>query len=317
MSLHISATTALDRLPVAVSGRPPRSIACRSRIRVLRATGEPAISPTLRSLAIRIAVRAADGSRRSARRLSNVSNVQAGSTPSSQPRICGFCKKSSAPMAQPATPIRRETGEQGRSHSTNFDHRRRPEALRTAMATAFFCPTSTTSRLPLVTPVLEKIPLQHGVMLGEHRDYHGGIFRSLALVNGRRVGRHQHVQLTESISEGPAIEAHSDLACVGFNIADVADIAVVDVLFVIVFDLHHFVAGGKGPAEPPDLEIAGRIERCLQLDVQRPPPTPPRFIGHSTWMSRIGSRPNRLGIRVFTSSMIRPTAVAGSSACTK
>src|SRR6516162_1570198 len=47
MSLHISATTALDRLPVAVSGRPPRSIACRSRIRVLRATGEPAISPTL------------------------------------------------------------------------------------------------------------------------------------------------------------------------------------------------------------------------------------------------------------------------------
>jgi hypothetical protein len=56
-------------------------------------------------------------------------------------------------MVQPATPIRRETGEPMRSHSANFDHRRRPEALRTAMATAFFCPTSTTSRLPLVTPV--------------------------------------------------------------------------------------------------------------------------------------------------------------------
>jgi hypothetical protein len=40
-----------------------------------------------------------------------------------------------------------------RSHSVSFDHRRRPEALRTAMATAFFCPTSTTRRLPLVTPV--------------------------------------------------------------------------------------------------------------------------------------------------------------------
>jgi hypothetical protein len=53
-------------------------------------------------------------------------------------------------MAQPAAPIRRETGDQGRSHSANFDHRRRPEALRTAMATAFFCPTNTTSRLPLV-----------------------------------------------------------------------------------------------------------------------------------------------------------------------
>ena len=39
------------------------------------------------------------------------------------------------------------------SHSRNFDQRRRPETLRTAMATAFFCPTSTTSRLPRVTPV--------------------------------------------------------------------------------------------------------------------------------------------------------------------
>ncbi len=39
------------------------------------------------------------------------------------------------------------------SHSSSFDQRRRPEKLRTAMATAFFCPTSTTSRLPRVTPV--------------------------------------------------------------------------------------------------------------------------------------------------------------------
>jgi len=37
----------------------------------------------------------------------------------------------------------------GASHSDNFDHLRRPETLRTAMATAFF----TTSLLPLVMPV--------------------------------------------------------------------------------------------------------------------------------------------------------------------
>src|SRR5260221_10160118 len=46
-------------------------------------------------------------------------------------------------------------------------------------------------------------------------------------------------------------------------------------------------------------------------------PTPPRFIEQRTWMSRTGSRPNRLGIRVFTNSMMRGTAVSGSSACTK
>ncbi len=41
----------------------------------------------------------------------------------------------------------------GVSHSRSFDHLFRPETLRTAMATAFFCPAITTSRLPRVRPV--------------------------------------------------------------------------------------------------------------------------------------------------------------------
>ena len=43
------------------------------------------------------------------------------------------------------------------NHSFSFDHRRRPEMLRTAIATAFFWPTSTTSRLPRVTPVYSRL----------------------------------------------------------------------------------------------------------------------------------------------------------------
>jgi hypothetical protein len=39
------------------------------------------------------------------------------------------------------------------SHSFSFAYRRRPDTLRTAMAIAFFWPTSTTSRFPRVTPV--------------------------------------------------------------------------------------------------------------------------------------------------------------------
>jgi exodeoxyribonuclease V alpha subunit len=35
-------------------------------------------------------------------------------------------------------------------------------------------------------------------------------------------------------------------------------------------------------------------------------------VGHSTWMSRMGLRPNRFGMRVFASSTMRLTAVAGS-----
>ena len=37
--------------------------------------------------------------------------------------------------------------------AVSFDRRRWPEALRAAIATAFFWPTSTTSRFPRVTPV--------------------------------------------------------------------------------------------------------------------------------------------------------------------
>ena len=74
-------------------------------------------------------------------------------------------------------------------------------------------------------------------MLREHRDYDRGIFRSLALMNSRRVGRHQHVEFTESICDGPAIEGNNNLARVGVNIVDVADITVVDLFVIVILDL--------------------------------------------------------------------------------
>src|SRR5947207_10548918 len=46
---------------------------------------------------------------------------------------------------------------------------------------------------------------------------------------------------------------------------------------------------------------AGLSAACNSMFNDRAP-TPPRFIGQSTWMSRMGSRPNGLGIRVLTSS---------------
>ena len=44
-------------------------------------------------------------------------------------------------------------GALSRSHSSSFDQRRLPDTLRTAIATAFFWPTRTTSRVPRVMPV--------------------------------------------------------------------------------------------------------------------------------------------------------------------
>src|SRR5262249_52708740 len=106
-------------------------------------------------------------------------------------------------------------------------------------------------------------------MLSEHWDDYSGIFRSLAFVNGRRVGRHHHIEFTESVFDGSAVEANSYFPSIGVDIVNGADVAVVNLLVVVVLDLHHLVAGGKSPAEAFNLAVAGGIERCLQFDVQR------------------------------------------------
>ena len=67
----------------------------------------------------------------------------------------------------------------------------------------------------------------------------------------------------KSVSNRPTVKGRSDLSCIRVNIVDVADIAVVDLLVVIVLDLHDFVAGGEGPAKPLYLAITGGIERGL------------------------------------------------------
>src|SRR5438309_6292120 len=94
-----------------------------------------------------------------------------------------------------------------RSHSCSFDQRRRPGTLRTAMATAFFCPTKTTSRLPRVT----QITLQPRVVLDHDRDHDGRILRALALVDGRGVGGHQSVELAKAIGHRTPVEAGGEL----------------------------------------------------------------------------------------------------------
>ena len=75
----------------------------------------------------------------------------------------GFMTCSSIPLDRPAWPHHATTPRSTQnpylsvtldtSHSSSFDQRRRPETFFTAMAAAFFWPTSTTSRLPRVMPV--------------------------------------------------------------------------------------------------------------------------------------------------------------------
>src|SRR5260370_39403105 len=69
-----------------------------------------------------------------------------------QPPALRFAHLEITPPSIPTTFATRPTAVAA-NHSFSLDHRRRPETLRTAMATAFFWPTRTTRRFPRVTPV--------------------------------------------------------------------------------------------------------------------------------------------------------------------
>src|SRR4030081_3035108 len=106
---------------------------------------------------------------------------------------------------------------------------------------------------------VEEVPLQHGVVLGHHRDDDGGVLRALAFVNRRSIGRHQRIEFTKAVSSGRAVNAGRKLARLGVYIVDVADVAVINFLVVVVLDLHDLVAGCEGPAEAFDLALAGGV----------------------------------------------------------
>jgi len=61
----------------------------------------------------------------------------------------------------------------------------------------------------------------------------------------------------------------SELPLVNINVFDHADVAVVDVLVIVVLDLHDLVARCEGPAEAFDLLLTSRVQRRLQFDVER------------------------------------------------
>jgi hypothetical protein len=115
---------------------------------------------------------------------------------------------------------------------------------------------------------IEQITLQHGVVLRHDRHHDGGVFRALALVDGRRIGRHQGVELAKAVGDRTPIETGGEFAVVRLNTVHVADVAVIDLFVVIVLDLHDLVAGRECPAEPLDLAFARRIQRRLKLDVE-------------------------------------------------
>ena len=110
---------------------------------------------------------------------------------------------------------------------------------------------------------IKQVPLQHGVVLRHDGNDNGGILRALGFVDRGGVGRDQRVEFAEAVGDGAPVEARNKLARLGVDAVDLADVAIIDLLVVVVLDLHDLVAGRKGPAEALDFVVAGGVESGL------------------------------------------------------
>src|SRR5215203_1145141 len=62
---------------------------------------------------------------------------------------------------------------------------------------------------------VEQVPLQHRVVLRHHGNDDGGVLRTLALVDARRIGRDEHVEFAKSVGHGSAVEANGSSPSAG------------------------------------------------------------------------------------------------------
>src|SRR6516165_2338120 len=118
-------------------------------------------------------------------------------------------------------------------------------------------------------PRIDQVALQHRVVLGRQRDDHRRVLRALALMDCRRVGEHQLVELAKAVGNFAAIEIDVELAFLHVDVGHDAEVPVVDLLVIIVLDLHDLVARTEGPAETVNADLARRVQHVLQLYIER------------------------------------------------
>ena len=104
-------------------------------------------------------------------------------------------------------------------------------------------------------------------MAGIENHDDGGVFAALALVDGAGVGELQFVEFVVLVGDEFFVEEDGDFAFFFVDAVDDSDVAVKDVLVVIVLDLHDAVADAPFDA---DHLVAGHawVQQFLQEWVQ-------------------------------------------------
>ena len=78
-------------------------------------------------------------------------------------------------------------------------------------------------------------------------------------MDGQSVGGNEHVEFIKTVDHQATIKSRGEFASGGVDIFDGADFTVVDLLVVIILDLHDLVSRREGPAKSLDLALPGRV----------------------------------------------------------
>jgi hypothetical protein len=119
-------------------------------------------------------------------------------------------------MAQPATLIGRDRGVPGPSHSPRLRPTSPARHVSDGDGHGFPLPDQHDKLLAAGDAGVEKVSLQHRVVLRHHRDDHSRVLRALALVNGGGIGGYQHVELAKPVGHRSAVEVGDETGDGGF-----------------------------------------------------------------------------------------------------
>jgi hypothetical protein len=117
---------------------------------------------------------------------------------------------------------------------------------------------------------VEEVALEQEVMLHGEGNDDGGEFGALGFVDGDGIGEREFVEFAEGVGDIALIEADDDLLIDGIDGVNGSDIAIEDLLVVVVFELDDFVADLEAPAEAFDVRFGGAsgVKGLLKVQIE-------------------------------------------------
>ena len=116
---------------------------------------------------------------------------------------------------------------------------------------------------------IDQVSREHCVMLGGDGDHHRRIFGTLRLMDRGRIGGDERVEFAERVCDLAPVEFGDEDAFCLVDAPDPSEVAVEHFAVVVVFRLHHLVAGRKTRAEALDLFGHVRVQGVLKIAVER------------------------------------------------